>query len=247
MKKIFGIICFILSVSTSFAGEVNPEDVLRKMDELLNFSFDLQCNMTMVQHTPGEKDFVYKFKIYYRDFEEKSLAIVIAPEVEKGTGYLKIGDNFWTYNPISRKFTHTLRKNSIQNSVMTQDDLKSFSYSTDYSIENFTEAEFKGIPVYVLDIKGKHKDVAYERNKIWVRKDVNLPVKIENFSLSGKIMRTVYYPKWGKIEDKYIWLKILFTDMIQNDRKTQVTFSDLDINDLMDSIFTKAFLEKVNR
>jgi hypothetical protein len=72
-------------------------------------------------------------------------------------------------------------------------------------------------------------------------------LKAEEYSLSERLMRTSYYPHYARIEDRYFPDKMLFVDELKKGEKTQLTFTDLSIAPLPDSVFTKAYLEKVNR
>ncbi len=59
------------------------------------------------------------------DGEEKFLAIVMKPDIDKGTGYLGQGDNYWIYDPESRKFSHTSMKDSFGGSHARNSDFGS--------------------------------------------------------------------------------------------------------------------------
>ena len=49
-------------------------------------------------------------------------------------------------------------------------------------------------------LKGKPGvDVAFPVIKLWVDKDTNNVLKRQEFALSGRLMRTSYYPKWKKL------------------------------------------------
>ena len=42
-------------------------------------------------------------------------------------------------------------------------------------------------------------DVAYPVVKLWVDKATGNVLKRQEFALSGRLMRTLYYPKWKKL------------------------------------------------
>jgi hypothetical protein len=70
---------------------------------------------------------------------------------------------------------------------------------------------------------------------------------VEDYSLSDRLMRTAYYPKYMKVAERFIPSRMLFVDELKEGEKTQVTIKDASVATLPDSVFTKAYLERVNR
>jgi hypothetical protein len=83
--------------------------------------------------------------------------------------------------------------------------------------------------------------------KLWIHKDRSLVLKVEDYSLSQRLMRTAYYPKYMRVSDRFIPSRMLFVDELKEGEKTQVTIKDASVASLPDSVFTKAYLERVNR
>ena len=52
----------------------------------------------------------------------------------------------------------------------------------------------------VLNLKGKPGlDLAFPVIKLWVDKETKNVLKRQEFALSGRLLRTSYYPKWKKL------------------------------------------------
>ncbi|MBN2441728.1 MAG: outer membrane lipoprotein-sorting protein, partial [Spirochaetales bacterium] len=101
--------------------------------------------------------------------------------------------------------------------------------------------------VYILSLKAKNNEVTYPFQKIWVRKDNNLLLKMEDYSLNNRHMRTSFFPNYAKVGDKYLPSKMLFVDELTPGRKTQITITNISLDKLHDSVFTKVYVERVNR
>ena len=114
-------------------------------------------------------------------------------------------------------------------------------------METYTKGTLGKISVYILDLKAKHGNVAYERVRIWVGQKNHLAFKEEDYSLSGKLMRTILAPKWAKIGGHYVWKKVMFRDELKKGNKTILNLEKVSIKPLPDALFTKAYLEKASR
>jgi hypothetical protein len=118
------------------------------------------------------------------------------------------------------------------------------------------EAEEKlgAFDVYKLTLKAKQGiDVAYPVIKLWVDKATKNVLKRQEFALSGKLMRTAYYPKWQKLysESKKadVWYpqEMRFFDEIEKANSTVILVKNVDLRTLEANIFTKAWMESKSR
>jgi len=185
--------------------------------------------------------------MFRRDREDKFVLLILEPKVQRGQGYLQLDQNLWFYDPESRKFTHTSVKENIQSSEAKNSDLRGSSLAEDYTVTEWSGEQLGKYPVYVLTLEAVHDEVAYPKLKLWIRRDVPIVLKGENYSLSGRLMRTTYYPSYTQLGEKYIADKILFIDNLQEGERTQVTLSEPSIQDVPDHVFTKSYIERVNR
>jgi hypothetical protein len=78
-------------------------------------------------------------------------------------------------------------------------------------------------------------------------------LKQQELALSGKLMRTLYYPKWEKIysrskgADVYFPRQIRIFDEVEKGNKTSILIRNVDLKRLDKNIFTKAWLESKSR
>ena len=244
---LISIILFVIAAAV-FSAEPDFQQILADIDRMSNFEdSDFSCMLTMVSEKPGESSNIQQARMYRRDREEKSVILILKPEVQKGQGYLLIGDNLWYYDPESRKFAHTSLKDNFQDTDAKHSDFKPPSLAQNYEVIAHTESELGRYPVYVLELNAENEEVTYPFLKLWVRKDNHLLLMAENYGLSGRLMRTSYYPSYLRIGDKYIASKMLFVDELRPGQKTQATLKETNLNPVPDYVFTKAFVERANR
>jgi outer membrane lipoprotein-sorting protein len=247
MKRISLGIFLCLLFSTSLWAAPDFKAMLKELDELGSFKdSDFSCVYTIVAEKPDTEPEVTQARMFRRDAKEQFVLLILKPDVQKGQGYLQVDDNVWFYDPQSRKFSHSSLKENIQNSDAKNSDVAQSSLSEDYEIEKVDEGYIESFPVYIMTLKAKNNEVSFPKLKLWIRKDATIVLKQENYSLSDRLMRTALFPNYVKVGEKLVPSKMIFTDNLKPGEKTQLTMKDPSVKKLPDSVFTKAFLEKVN-
>ena len=251
MKKNITILMVLLIVGLSAVSAISLDEaneILGTIDTSRNFTeTDFSAVMTMISEDPDtgvEKKKVQQFR---RDDSDMFLMLFIEPASEKGQGYLNIEENLWFYDPQSRKFNHTSMKESFGGTDAKNSDFGASSLRDDYKVLAVEEAKLGRYEVYIMNLEETNSEVTYPTVKIWVTKDTNLILKSEDYSATGRLMRTSLFPSYAKVADKYLATKMIFTDELIDGKKTQITITDISTKDLPDSIFTKSYVERVNR
>ncbi|MCD6396472.1 MAG: outer membrane lipoprotein-sorting protein [Spirochaetaceae bacterium] len=250
MKKMITIFLVLMIVSLASVSAISLDEadkILGTIDTSRNFTgTDFSAVMTMISEDPEtgiEKKKVQQFR---RDDEEMFLMLFIEPAAEKGQGYLNIGENLWFYDPQSRKFNHTSMKESFGGTDAKNSDFGASSLGDDYKVNAVEEAKLGRYDVYMMDLEGRNSEVTYPAVKIWVTKSSNLILKSEDYSATGRLMRTSLFPSYANVGGKFLATKMIFKDELIEGKKTQISITDISIKDLPDSIFTKSYVERVN-
>jgi len=251
MKKMITILLILMTVGLSTASAISLDDankILGTIDTSRNFTgTDFSAVMTMISEDPETGIEKKKIQQFRRDDEEMFLMLFIEPAAEKGQGYLNIGDNLWFYDPQSRKFNHTSMKESFGGTDAKNSDFGASSLGDDYKVNTVKEGKLGKYNVYIMDLEGTNSEVTYPIVKIWVTRSSNLVLKSEDYSATDRLMRTSLFPSYAKVADKYLATKMIFIDELIDGKKTQISITDISSKDLPDSIFTKSYVERVNR
>lgn len=248
MKNIIVSVCICIICWTGYTDEPDFNAILMSIDIMSTFeNKDFSSVMTIVSDDPEDGRKVMKVNQFRRDKDDKFLLMILEPTTQKGQGYLRVEDILWFYDPESRKFSHSSLKESFQGTDAHNSDFRRRSYVEDYKVTSWEEGKLGKYDVYVLDMEGLHNEVTYPFKKIWVRKDNNLLLKMADYSLNKRHMRTSFFPNYTKVEDKYMPSKMLFIDELTEGRKTQMTMTNISLDDLPNSVFTKGYVERVNR
>lgn len=242
------LVLFIFAIPALAQDYSHIEAILERLDEQSRFDdVDFSAVLTMIVEDPDqgiEKMVVRQFR---RDDGERFLLLIQEPVTERGQGYLLEGDNLWFYDPSSRQFAHTSLKESFQDSDARNADFSQNTYSSSYEVEGYVEGVLGNFEVYIIDLKAVDDTVPFPYAKIWVTKDSDLVLKTEEYSLTRRLMRSGLFPKYTKVGEAVIPVQMVFVDELVEGKKTQIALSEISVTKIPDHVFTKAYIERVNR
>lgn len=253
MKRYTSIFALIISLTATATGFAITNDELQQKlvqtDWRATFpDSDFQATLKMVSVDPEIKEpTVRQFTIFRRDKTDSMLMVTFLPEVDKGQGKLRVDSNIWTYDPESRKFTHTTLKENIAGTDVKNNDIKKPTMSDDYRVTGFTEGKLGVFDVYIINLKAKTDEVPYATQKAYMRKDNFVLLMVQSYSLTDRLLRTTYYPTYSKIGEKYVATTTIFKDELVAGKQTTMTMFNITLAPIPDSVFTKAYLEKINK
>jgi|GEM_PF-267902 len=211
------------------------------------YNSDMSATISMVSVSPDRGTFANKEQIYRRDKDDAFLTIMTEPESRKGQGMLRVDNNMWRYDPTSRKFTHTTLKDTYENSTVTNNDFRRWQRSIDYSVVNITTGTLGNYKVIIGELKANNDEVPFPYIKMYIEADRKIVLKVEEYSLSMKLLRTAYYTQYVQIGDSLIPTVQIFQDGLIPEKRSQVTYTDISTKPLPDYYFTKEYLERVSQ
>lgn len=247
MRRLLAALMLLAAASVTHA-QPDFNQMLQEIDDLGSFEGrDFSGIYTIVSEKPGEDRSVTKARLFRRDVENQFLLLILEPQVQRGQGYLQVDDTVWFYDPASRKFERTTIRENIQDSDAQNSDLDRNSLAEDYSVVEWREDTLGRYDVYVLDLEAKHTDVSYDKLRVWIRKDVNIMLKEESFSVNGRLMRTALFLRYAQVAGKYLPSQVLIVDALNEGERTQFSLDEPTVAEIPDYVFTKAYLERVNQ
>ena len=236
------------------AEKMTVETILKAYEDNLTMTTDARARVALTQQKAGEGVKEIEAMWYRRDRDKAFMLVLLAPESDKGVGYLRVKDNFWMYRPNTRTFQHINRDESIGGSNVSAESFENRKFTEFYEgikddkgKEIITTEMLGKIQVYKFPLRAKISDVAYKQKTYYARTDNFLLLKEENYSGSGTLMLTVYYLKYTQIDKKYVPIKQLYVDEFEKGNKTIVEITGISTKKIRDNIFTKAYLENLSK
>jgi len=253
LKEILFSVMFIFSVLCLYAGP--DQDLLARVDSLASYiDTDFSAEYTFLQERPGQGVSKTVAGIFRRDSRETYVMVIMEPQISKGQGYLKEGNTLWFYDPESRVFNTTSSTDRFRNTNASNSDFTRSTLAQDYRVvsgENTTLGRFQ---CRLLTLEAVSASVTYPKMKVWISND-GLIRKSEDYSLSGQLLRTSAIPDYYQVDGRFVPKQILIVDELRGaningrfvNEKTQINISMPSFRKVSDSIFSKTFLETVNR
>lgn len=248
-KTIALIVLLAVAGGSATAQELDTEALLERVDELQSFGeTDFAATVTIISEDPEEGTERLVVRQFRRDREDKFLLLIQEPAVQRGQGYLRVDDNLWIYDPESRQFTLSSARESFQGTDARNSDFQASDYSENYTTASYESGTLGRYDVWILNLEATNEEVTYPRLRVWITADAdNLVLKSEDYSATDRLVRTSYFPQYREIRDTFLVSRAIFVDELVEGRRTTVEIDDISLEPLPDYVFTKAYVERVNR
>ncbi len=254
LLKTWILVVLLLCGTPSVFAVPSIAEAMRRVDSMMDLDADLSVKTVMTENKANQGIKNFEALYFRKDKTDEFLIVMTAPESDKGNGYLRVAENFWMYRQNTRTFQHISRDESIMGTDAKGGDFEKKKLADLYKPlidaqgkEDITEELLGKKEVYKFTIIAKVNDVTYPKQVYWVQKDNFLTLKIQSYSLSGTLMQTAYYPKWTRVQGKYLPLQMIFIDEFEKGNKTIVELSGISLTKLDPKIFTKAYLEFLSK
>ncbi|MGO9828608.1 MAG: outer membrane lipoprotein-sorting protein [Myxococcaceae bacterium] len=228
--------------------------VLKTIDDRQRNSGDYKSLAYLEQKEKDKTDIAREALIYRRDEDEKLMILFTKPKGEAGKGYIRLDKNLWSYDPGTGKWDRRTERERIAGTDSRRADFDQSKLVEEYDATYTGEGKLGQFDIWQLELKVKpNTDVAFPVVKLWVDQASGNVLKRQEFALSGRLMRTLYYPRWQKLysESKKadVWYpgEIRIYDEVEKENSTIVVMKSVDLRPLEANIFTKAWLEAKSR
>jgi hypothetical protein len=229
-------------------------DVLKTVDERQRNQGDWRSLVYIEQKERDKVDVIYEALVFRRSADQKFMILFTKPKAQEGQGYLRLDKNLWFYDPAVGKWERKTERERIGGTNSRRSDFDESRLAEEYEPEFQGEEKLGAYTAQVLNLKGKPSlDLAFPVIKLWVDKETRNVLKRQEFALSGRLLRTSYYPKWKKLysESKKgdIWYpqELRFFDEVEKQNQTLILIKTVDLKSLEPNLFTKAWLESKSR
>lgn len=239
------------------SAALSPEEmrnILKRIDERQRNTGDYKALVFIEQKDADKSDLLYEAVVYRRDADDKLMILFLRPKSEAGKGYLRINKNLFMYDPTVGKWERRTERERIGGTGSQRADFDESRLAEEYTPAFVADEKLGRFAVHHLKLTAnENADVAYPVLHIWIDANTENVLKQQEMALSGRLMRTSYYPKWGKVfspskgKEIHYPKEIRIFDEVERDRKTTVVIRKIDLDPLNANIFTKAWLESKSR
>lgn len=241
-------------------GSSPPKDqsavdaMVKAIDERQRNFGDYKSSVYIEQQEQGKVTQALEATVYRRDEDNKWMLLFTKPKSEAGKGYLRLDQNLFLYEPAIGKWERRTDRAGIGGTGSQRQDFDESRLAEEYTASYVAQEKLGALAVDHLRLSAKENaDVASPILSLWVNVTDGNVLKRQESSLSGKLLRTIYYPRWekrfspSKKADVYVPAEIRILDEVEKGNGTLIVLRDVNLDPLADNIFTKAWLESQSR
>jgi outer membrane lipoprotein-sorting protein len=230
-----------LLLVAQLASAADGTELLRKVDRNLEpESYEMYRKLINIEPNGTRKEFVLFSAKKGRD---KVAALFLAPSSDKGRATLRLGDNMWLYIPNVGKPVRITSLQSVTGGVFNNADILRLDYSEEYAVEAMQEDKDE----YILTLKAKTAEVAYDKLEMRVDRKTLLPTKIEAYAASGMLIKTLRFSDIRDFGGGIRRPATVETDSpLFKGYKSVMLYSQLKRRELKDEVFTLTNLARVD-
>ncbi|MFA4911210.1 MAG: outer membrane lipoprotein-sorting protein [Desulfobacteria bacterium] len=235
MSKIL-MMFFTLFIATN-AYAIDGAKLLDQIDKNLSpESYESYRKIINIEPDGKKKEYIY-FTV--KKGMNKMAGLFLSPASEKGRSTLRLGDNMWLYVPNVGKPIRITSLQSVIGGVFNNADILALDYAVEYDVEKVDSKQNE----YLLFLKAKTKTVAYDRLKMWVDKNKNLPIKIECLTEANLLIKTLYFKDIKDFGAGLTRPAIIETDSpLYKGYKSVMIFAKIKARKFKDEVFTLTFM-----
>ena len=238
------LFCMIIFISTGFSQDaaINKEGnkLLKKIDQNLTpVSFESYRKLINIEPDGKKKEFVlYTAK----KGNDKMVTTFLSPKTEIGRSTLRLGDNMWLYIPSVGKPVRITNMQSVTGGIFNNSDIMRLDYSEEYDCVKLDKTGEE----YVMTLKAKTGNVAYD--KLLVKVDVknSVPTQIECYTASDMLIKTLYFKEIKPMSKGIKRPTIIETDSpLHKGYKSVMIYAKMKIREFPDEVFTMQYMPKI--
>jgi len=179
--------------------------------------------------------------------DKKAYTEYLAPAREKGTKMLKLENSLWIYSPSTDRTIqisgHMLRQSVMGSDMSYEDMMNDTPLLEQYKAEVTAEETVDGRKCWVITLTAIKPNVTYFTQKMWVDEEKYVPLKVDLFSKSGKLLKRTTMSDVKKVQGRWFPMSFVYKDMLKDGDGTKMTVEEiqLDVN-IPDSYFNKGNL-----
>ena len=234
--------------------QAETDALIRTVDDRQRNSGDFAALCYMEAKEKDKTDVVYELVYYRRSEGQRLLILFTKPKSEAGKGYLRLEKNLWLYDPATGKWERRTERERIGGTSSNRQDFDESRLAQEYTPKYVAMEKLGKLAAHHVALTAKaDADVAYPLVDLWLDQASGNVLKREDKALSGKLLRTTYYPKWNKVyseskkADVYFPGEIRIYDEVEKGNSSLIVIRDVDLRPLDANLFTKAWLESKSR
>jgi len=211
--------------------EPSADDILKRADEVRNpsESFFMKVKVTNI----GEEGKPSMFDVSIKG-NNRTLIKTLLPKRDKGRNLLMLDENMWVYIPNLKRSVRVGLSQKLTGQA-ANGDISRMRWSGDYT-PKLLKATKKS---WLLHLQAKKKGLTYEQLKVLVSKKGFKPRQAHLMSVSGKLLKKIYYQGYKKLAGRLRPSQMNIIDAINDNKKSLIEIEAMEERDFQTALFNK--------
>ena len=248
MKTYLTLLMMLFAGFAFTQSDLTAKEIVEKADQKLRGeSSYAEIKMTIVRPTWTREVTMKSWSLG----NKYSLILITAPPRDKGTAFLKRGNEIWNWQPtIDRtiKMPPSMMSQSWMGSDFTNDDLvRESSTVTDYNHQKIGSETINGRECYKLELTPKEgAPVVWGKVLLWIDKKEFMQMKVEFYDEDDFLVNTMYGKNVKTLGGKTLpgTMEVIPAD--KPDQKTVLEYLELQFDiKVNESFFSIANMKKI--
>lgn len=245
MKHLQRTLAFLILLAPCARAE-EAAAILARVDRNLSARTRLVESAMTIHGRRGSRTLTAKS---YAEGTRKAFTEYLSPAAEAGTKMLKLAGQMWIYSPSTDRILqisgHLLRQPVMGSDLSYEDLLDDRKLTEIYEGRVTGEEEIAGRPAWVLDLTARVTDAAYPRQKLWVDRERDVPLRQELYAKSGKQLKVVLFSEVEQVAGRWYPMKVLYKDLLKQGEGTELIIHKITFDPVIPEwIFSKAALKR---
>jgi outer membrane lipoprotein-sorting protein len=221
----FVVLVVTLTAPRAHAAEPTAAELLHKyVQAMAPRTFD--GLFTMVAHRPDGSTRSYKMRVMKSE-DDKVRLWFFEPASAKGQEMLNVGDNMWVYMPNLKRALRIASRESFQGGDFNNGDIMRVNLETDYTSKLIPAGDEAH---WAIELVAKTPEATYDKIKLWMTKDRQLPSKAEYYAASGKLLRSALFEDVKNFRGLWRPSRITMRNELATKRFSEFNTLDLKLN-----------------
>ncbi len=243
------LLCFILLVSIiePCGGETDPAILLAAVMRAITPPGDSTSLLSIESCRPGMGISRKGAYFFNRKGEDTFLVTFIAPDEERGIGWLFRGSESWGYAPRVRRFFAGNQNDIALEPLNAVCQIVSGRFASEYRALQSSRVFQGPYDCYEIELEALDRKSSFPFIVLYAIEDTLVPVKAVYEDRDREAVTTCYFYKW-KLESSVYYPSRVSVSINRNARETDsytILFENTNVSVLPDFLFTRAFCEYI--
>lgn len=240
----FSVSAALAAPLTAVTEDKDPAEVLVEKADAIRLPQDsFQVEVDISSQAQGKDPEERKYRVLSKG-NENTVVITLDPADERGQAMLMKGRDLWIFLPTLSQPVRLSLAQRLTGQV-ANGDLARANFAGDYTPKLLRTEDIDSVAYQVLELTAVDKSVTYKKVLYWVRASDDRPYKAEFYTLSDRLMKTCMYENYQPFGGKVRPTRLIMEDALKKDDKSVLNYSNIQVKELPEKIFTKDYLKKL--